>query len=98
MESPRSLISFFELLGAYIEVILRNPNRLCNNDLLWIAIPIVADNLRGDFIHRKHYATAIPTSWMLRELEARNLTNNLAIAPKRLKGFRRTAYACGYDQ
>ena len=62
------------------------PIRLCNNDLLWLAIPIVADNLGNSLILRKHYAAARPTSWMLQESAAHNLTNNIAIVSKQLKG------------
>ena len=39
------LISVFELLGAYIGVRLWTPYRICNNDLLWLEVPVVTENL-----------------------------------------------------
>ena len=48
-ESPHRLISFFELLGAYVGIRLWAPSRLGNQDLTWLAIPIGADNLGGRF-------------------------------------------------
>ena len=85
---PRRIISFFELLGRYIGVRLWAPNSLCNKVLLWIAIPIVTDNLGNDFILRKHYTTTRPTSWMLQELAAHSLTTNTTIVAKHMKGIR----------
>ena len=79
---PRTLIRFFELLGTYIGARLWPPGRLRNNDLLWLDIPIVTDNLLGDFILKKHYKTPRPTSWMLRETAVHNLTTNVAIISK----------------
>ena len=37
-----------------IVVRLWTPSRLCNNDLLWIAIPIATDNIGNDIVLRKH--------------------------------------------
>ena len=85
-KSPPRLISFFELLWAYIGVILWTPNRLDNKDIIWLAIPSVADNLGNDFILRNHYTTARPTSWMLLELAVRSLTTNAAIVSQRTQG------------
>ena len=86
LDSPHRLISFFELLGAYIGVRLWTPSLLCNNDLVWSAIPIVTDNIGDDFILRKHYAADSPASWMLRELAPHSLTNNTTIVSKHTKG------------
>ena len=41
--SLHRLISFFELLSTYVGVGLWKPDRLCNTDLMWLGIPIVAD-------------------------------------------------------
>ena len=56
-----------------------------NKDLSWLAIPIGADNLGGDFIFKKTYTSARPTSRMLQELAAHSLTTNIAIISKRQK-------------
>ena len=82
----RSLISFFELSGAYIGVRLWTPERLRKKDLLWLATPRAADYLGVDFPIGKHYATSRPTSWMLQEMAPHNLTNNAAIISKHSKG------------
>ena len=80
------IISFFELLATYVVIGLWAPNRLENKDLSRLAIPIATDNIGGDFILGKMYAPERPTSWMLQELAAHNLTTNIAIISKRQKG------------
>ena len=45
LNSPRRLISFFELLGTYIAVRLWTPSRHGNKDLICLASPIVTGNL-----------------------------------------------------
>ena len=86
LKSPRRLISFFALLGPYIGASLWGPNSLGNKDLIWLEIPIVADNLGSDFILRKHYTTARPTSWALQELAAHRLTADATIVSEHMKG------------
>ena len=85
LKSPRSLISFFELLGTYVGIKLWTPSRIGNQDLTWLEIPIAAVNLGNDFILRKHYNTR-QTSWTLQELASHSLTTNTAIISKRMKG------------
>ena len=53
-----------------------------NKDFVWIEIPVATDNRRNDYIPRKHYATSRPTSWILQEMDGRNLTNNIAVISK----------------
>ena len=86
LNSPRRLISFFELLGAYIGVRLWTPGRQGNKDLIWLAIPTVTDNLGNDFMLSKHYTTERPTSWMLQESAAHSLAANTTIVAKHMKG------------
>ena len=93
---PTGLIIFFELLWTYIGARLWTPSRLGNNDLIRLAIPIVADNLGNDFIIRNHYASDIPTSWMLREFSPHSLTTNTAIVSKtHERGFMEMVYLAG---
>ena len=56
LDGPKSAhraISVFELLATYIGIRLWSPSLLTNKDLSWLAIPIVTDNLGGDFILEK---------------------------------------------
>ena len=50
LKSALMLISFFELLAAYVGIRLWGPNRIGNKDLSWPATPIVTDNIGNDFI------------------------------------------------
>ena len=86
LKSPLRLISFFELLGTYVGVRLWGPSRIGNQDLTWLGIPMVTDNLGNDFILRKHYTSTRPTSWALQELEVHSLTTNTAIISKHMAG------------
>ena len=83
---PTGLIIFFELLWTYIGARLWTPSRLGNNDLIRLAIPIVADNLGNDCIRRKHYAKTRPASLALQESAAHSLTGNTTIVPKHMGG------------
>ena len=60
VDSLRRLIGFFELLGTYVGIISRAPVRSCNKDLIWLGIPIVADNQGKDYILKKNYTTYRP--------------------------------------
>ena len=86
LKSPNRLVSFFELLRTYVGIRLWAPSQLGNNDLTWLEIPIVADNLGNDFIIRELYTSSTPTSWMLQEMAVRCLTTNTAIVSKHMKG------------
>ena len=85
-KSPHRLISFFELQGTYVGIRLCAPSRLGGNDLTWLEIPSVTDNLGNDFILRKLYTSSMPTSWILQEMAAHSLTTNTAIVSKHTKG------------
>ena len=97
LKTPRRLISRLEPLGAQIGVRILAPERLCNNDLLWLEIPIANDDIGGDFIP-KHYAKPILTSWMSQEMAAHNLTNNVTVISKHAKGVPGNGPFCGQDQ
>ena len=86
LQSPHRPISFFELLGTYVGIMLGAPSLLGNNDLTWLVIPIVADNLGNDSPIWELYTSSMPTSWVLQELAAHSLATNTAIASNRMKG------------
>ena len=77
VKSLHRLIIPFGLLGTYVRVGLCAPDRLCNTDIPRLAIPIVTANLGNGCILRKHYADSRPASWMLQDVDARNLTKNI---------------------
>ena len=86
LKQPHRMINFFELLATYIGLRLWSPNRLENKDLKWLEIPMTTDNLGNDFILKKKYTSKRPTAWMLQEIAARSLTNNITITSDRKKG------------
>ena len=51
------MIAFAELLGNYVRIIIWGPVRSCNKDLIWIEIPIVADNHANGYIDLYYFAT-----------------------------------------
>ena len=51
-------------------------------DLVWVEIPVAADNLGIGYNLKKHYAKTRPTPWKLHEMDARNLTNDIAVVDR----------------
>ena len=78
------LIIFFGLLGDYLRIRLW-ADRLCHTDLMRLAIPIVTDNRRNDFIMGKHYAPSRSADWVLKEMAVHNLAYNVTITSKHAK-------------
>ena len=84
-QSPHRLISFFGLLGTYVGIRLWAPSRIGNNDLTWLEIPTVAENIGNDSTVRKLYTSSMPKSGMLLDLAVHSLTTNTTIVSKHMK-------------
>ena len=50
-----------------------------NRDTVGIEIRAVTYNQGSGYIMRKHYATSRHKSWILQEMDVRNMTNNIAL-------------------
>ena len=80
------LIRFFELLCTGVGIRLWAPLRSCTKDLIWIGIPIFADNQGADYIPEKNYTSYRPTSWILHGLSVHNLDNNFPAMSRHWRG------------
>ena len=87
LKQPSRLINFLELTATYVAVRLwaKTLGRE-NDDQLWVDLPISSDNAGNVFIINKMFTNARPLAWMLHEIAAFSIANNVRILATHRKG------------